>query len=224
MTKATKTPVNTQQDDVNTEVPNVEVVKAEKPKAKAEKRTEPAKTEIKKDVEMKQEEIVMVVDPVAVSGIDLNLDAPAVEKEPVTAIAQPVAPPVNLADKISGEIAMFDFATLTELRAVVNAEYDKRLDEERANAQRMIEELAQQYGIRVTIEDGAPQPKHSGRRGEPSFPPMYHNPADQNAKTWSGRGRKPQWLVDALAVGADLETYRIPDAQADEGVQIVLNG
>lgn len=30
--------------------------------------------------------------------------------------------------------------------------------------------------------------------------PKYRNPADKNA-TWSGRGKRPRWFVDALASG-----------------------
>lgn len=30
--------------------------------------------------------------------------------------------------------------------------------------------------------------------------PKYRNPADKNA-TWSGRGKRPRWFVDALAAG-----------------------
>ena len=34
------------------------------------------------------------------------------------------------------------------------------------------------------------------------------NPAD-SSQTWSGRGRKPQWVHDAIANGATLDTLKI---------------
>lgn len=33
---------------------------------------------------------------------------------------------------------------------------------------------------------------------------------DEAGNTWSGRGRRPLWLVDALAEGASLEDFRNP--------------
>ena len=36
----------------------------------------------------------------------------------------------------------------------------------------------------------------------------YRN-TDNNEETWTGRGRKPTWLVEALAAGRDLEDFAI---------------
>ncbi len=36
----------------------------------------------------------------------------------------------------------------------------------------------------------------------------YRN-TDNEEETWTGRGRKPTWLVDALAAGRDLEDFAI---------------
>ena len=36
----------------------------------------------------------------------------------------------------------------------------------------------------------------------------YRN-GDNNEETWTGRGRKPTWLVEALAAGRDLEDFAI---------------
>ena len=36
----------------------------------------------------------------------------------------------------------------------------------------------------------------------------YRN-TDNNEETWTGRGRKPTWLVDALAAGRNLEDFAI---------------
>ncbi|MGB0658664.1 MAG: H-NS family nucleoid-associated regulatory protein [Mangrovicoccus sp.] len=40
--------------------------------------------------------------------------------------------------------------------------------------------------------------------------PKYRDPEDES-RTWSGRGRKPKWLVQALAEGADLESFAISE-------------
>lgn len=36
----------------------------------------------------------------------------------------------------------------------------------------------------------------------------YRNTENSN-ETWTGRGRKPTWLVEALASGKDLETFAV---------------
>ncbi|WP_201618276.1 H-NS family nucleoid-associated regulatory protein [Psychrobacter urativorans] len=36
----------------------------------------------------------------------------------------------------------------------------------------------------------------------------YRNTEDSN-ETWTGRGRKPTWLVDALAAGRDIEDFAV---------------
>lgn len=36
----------------------------------------------------------------------------------------------------------------------------------------------------------------------------YRN-SENNQETWTGRGRKPTWLVDALAAGKDLEDFAV---------------
>jgi len=38
--------------------------------------------------------------------------------------------------------------------------------------------------------------------------PKYHNP-DDKSKTWTGRGKRPHWVRDALAKGADLDSLAI---------------
>ena len=39
-------------------------------------------------------------------------------------------------------------------------------------------------------------------------PPKYRHPEDP-ALTWTGRGRKPKWIVEALDAGKDLESFAI---------------
>lgn len=39
-------------------------------------------------------------------------------------------------------------------------------------------------------------------------PAKYQNPSDKS-QTWSGQGRKPQWLAEALEKGKKLEDYLI---------------
>ncbi|SLN10314.1 H-NS histone family protein [Pseudoruegeria aquimaris] len=47
---------------------------------------------------------------------------------------------------------------------------------------------------------------HSGKGSKTA--PKYANPADPT-QTWSGRGRKPAWFIDALAAGKTPEDLEI---------------
>jgi len=49
-----------------------------------------------------------------------------------------------------------------------------------------------------------------GRRGSPkgSGVAKYRNPKD-SSQSWKGRGRKPNWLVDAVKKGAKIESFKI---------------
>ena len=49
-----------------------------------------------------------------------------------------------------------------------------------------------------------------GKRGSPrgTGAAKYRNPKD-SSQTWTGRGRKPNWLVDAVKKGAKIDTFAI---------------
>ena len=49
-----------------------------------------------------------------------------------------------------------------------------------------------------------------GKRGSPkgSGVAKYRNPKDIS-QTWTGRGRKPNWLVDAVKKGSKLDSFKI---------------
>lgn len=48
------------------------------------------------------------------------------------------------------------------------------------------------------------------RRKYPKVLPKYFNPQSPS-KTWSGRGKQPRWLVEALKSGHKLDDFRIID-------------
>ena len=53
---------------------------------------------------------------------------------------------------------------------------------------------------------------HAGsRRKYPRVLPKYQNP-EVPAETWSGRGRRPRWLVSALKTGGGIDDFRIEKA------------
>jgi DNA-binding protein H-NS len=46
------------------------------------------------------------------------------------------------------------------------------------------------------------------RRSYPAVAPKYANPASPG-ETWSGRGKRPKWLVQALQTGHSLDEFEI---------------
>jgi DNA-binding protein H-NS len=47
-------------------------------------------------------------------------------------------------------------------------------------------------------------------RSKSGLPPKYRHPENPSL-TWSGRGRKPAWIHDALAAGKSIDTFIIRD-------------
>jgi DNA-binding protein H-NS len=54
------------------------------------------------------------------------------------------------------------------------------------------------------------QPNGKPRRRYPRVLPKYRNP--QTSETWSGRGKRPRWLVAAVKSGRKIEEFRISEA------------
>jgi DNA-binding protein H-NS len=66
-------------------------------------------------------------------------------------------------------------------------------------------------GNDVISHSGASRSLQNGkaRRKYPRVLPKYRNP--QTSETWSGRGKRPLWLVAAMKSGRKIEEFRIGD-------------
>ena len=53
------------------------------------------------------------------------------------------------------------------------------------------------------------------RRKYPKVLPKYYNPQSPS-ETWSGRGKRPRWLVAALETGHELDEFKINETQEVE--------
>ena len=102
-----------------------------------------------------------------------------------------------------GEIERF----LIELEA----ERKKRGEAKRRALKEQIESMVKEQGISLaelfpqTVRDKS-QRKEKRTRGEKTV--KYRNPVDPY-QTWIGTGRKPAWLVEALASGKTLEDFAV---------------
>ncbi len=79
----------------------------------------------------------------------------------------------------------------------------KTIDSRRkAEAKKAAEHAAKEYGFSLEeLLGGAPT------KGSKSAP-KYVNPADTD-QTWTGRGRKPNWVISALEAGQSMDDLKI---------------
>jgi len=96
---------------------------------------------------------------------------------------------------------------LKELKGRVDRALSSFVDRKRKAARAAIEEQARSLGFSLSELVDAPAGRTAGRArrtGEPKFA----NPANPS-QTWTGRGRKPGWVVDALKAGKSIDSLAI---------------
>ena len=106
---------------------------------------------------------------------------------------------VNGLDKMS-------YAELAELRDRVDAAMIAAQAAERQALRAEMEALAAKSGL--TIAEILSSGKSGSRKGS-KVAVKYRNPKDAS-QTWTGRGRKPTWLVEALKKnGQKIESFAV---------------
>jgi DNA-binding protein H-NS len=91
---------------------------------------------------------------------------------------------------------------LKSLKAMIDHTIERRREENRAEVKKKIAMIAEEHGFSVDELMG----RGKGKKGTSAA--KFRNPANP-AQTWTGRGRKPQWLIEGLAAGAKLEQFQI---------------
>jgi DNA-binding protein H-NS len=87
-----------------------------------------------------------------------------------------------------------------EVEAAIKGYEKKR----KADALAAVRATAKEHGFTLEELLGGKAPVKSGSKGVAK----YANPADPT-QTWTGRGRQPNWVKDALAAGKSLESMAI---------------
>lgn len=88
---------------------------------------------------------------------------------------------------------------VAELRA-------QKLREEEEEAKRQIREIAKKHNLTVTF--GAAAKKNVDAAPKTTVAPKYRSQQDASL-TWTGRGRKPNWVASHLDAGGKLEDLAI---------------
>lgn len=93
---------------------------------------------------------------------------------------------------------------LMELELKVQKAMAIARERERAELKAKVEEMVADAGFQVSDLFNAGRGSPKGR----AVAPKYVNP-DNAAETWSGRGRKPKWLVKKLNEGSSIDDFLI---------------
>ena len=102
------------------------------------------------------------------------------------------------------ELNTLSLSELKDLLKDIEREIKRRQNAEKAKAAQQVRDIMATYGL--TSEEVLSGKTSKGSRG--SVAPKYANP--QNAEqTWTGRGRRPQWVQEALASGKSLDDLAI---------------
>ena len=113
------------------------------------------------------------------------------------------------------DLAAMPFEELWQLHEeITKILSDKIVAEKRALEDR----LAKLNRVEIIRESGSSHPllmaDRAPRRKYPKVLPKYFNP-QAPSETWSGRGKRPRWLVAALETGHRLDEFKI--ANIEEG-------
>jgi DNA-binding protein H-NS len=106
--------------------------------------------------------------------------------------------------------AQYSDADITRFLGELTTEREKRKVGKRKELKERIRSLLKEEGLSVedvfpTVGKGRGRPP-MGKPVAAERPVKYRNPADAS-QTWTGMGRKPGWLVEALASGKKLEEF-----------------
>ncbi|MBV1895723.1 MAG: H-NS histone family protein [Rhodobacteraceae bacterium] len=94
---------------------------------------------------------------------------------------------------------------LIDLRKDVDNAILQADDRDRREALKAAEQAVAKYGFSLSEISGG-KGRGKGKRGKAVA--KYRNPSNHE-QTWSGMGRKPHWIHDALSGGADITDLEI---------------
>jgi DNA-binding protein H-NS len=111
------------------------------------------------------------------------------------------------------DLSGYNLAELKGLQFDIEKQIKERQQGDVKQAREQILKIAQDLGVSVD-ELLAGSAGKSGKSGKAKggsgakVAAQYQNPAD-NSQTWTGRGRKPQWVSNTLENGGTLEDLKI---------------
>ena len=105
------------------------------------------------------------------------------------------------------ELETMSMDDLWALHESVSATLSARINAEKQELEKRLAVLNRGMGL---AEAGSGQ-SEKPRRKYPRVLPKYRNP--RTSETWSGRGKRPRWLVAAMKSGHEIEEFRIGEGK-----------
>lgn len=105
------------------------------------------------------------------------------------------------------DLSSYKLGDLKTLQRDVENAIKDRQQEEVQKARDQILAIAKDAGVSVEELVGTTAKKVEKGKGQKARP-QYQNP-EESSQTWTGRGRKPRWITEALANGKNLIDLRI---------------
>lgn len=104
------------------------------------------------------------------------------------------------------DLSTYNLAELKRLLHDIGQEFNARQTQELQKAREDILAIALNAGMSIEslLATVSKKQKKQGKK----VLHKYQNPAESSL-TWTGRGRKPRWVVEALANGVSLEGLRL---------------
>lgn len=104
------------------------------------------------------------------------------------------------------DLSKYNLSELKRLQVDIESEIKGRQQQEVKRAREQIMSIAQSVG--VSLEELITDAGKKSKRKSVEVRAQYRNPSDDQ-QTWSGRGRQPKWVVEALAAGKKMDDFRI---------------
>lgn len=101
------------------------------------------------------------------------------------------------------DISKLSLPELKSLRVDIDKAIKAAVKTRKKQALKAVEMVAQKHGYTLAELVG-----REARKSKHVSPPRYRHPNDP-AVTWTGRGRRPAWIKEALAKGKKLESFAI---------------
>jgi DNA-binding protein H-NS len=120
-------------------------------------------------------------------------------------------------------VSDFDLMSIDELWSLhekLATTLAARLNSEKALLEVRLKQLNQQL---PSEHQAKPSVLNGERRPYPAVVPKYRNPNDAS-QTWSGRGKRPRWLVALLKTGKQIEDFRISTKTIPRGLNVAALG
>ncbi|MCZ4353312.1 H-NS histone family protein [Roseovarius aestuarii] len=110
------------------------------------------------------------------------------------------------------DLTALSLRELKSLKKKVDRAIETHEKRARKDALAAIKEKAKEMGFSLNELVGPGDADGAGTTSGTRTPagPKYRDPRDET-QTWSGRGRKPNWIKKAIDEGADLESMRISE-------------